>query len=358
MVAMGDEGVGGEGVGGEGVARGPASRAVASAWLLEAIGDRYGIRGEDGGDDLGGSSNLNLRLTSGRQRYVVRVYRPWITVARLAALQLARRVLGRGGVPCAQPVLTRDGASWIVVDERLVEVEPYVEHEAKMDSWPRLAAGLPLLGRIHTLLRPLAVGADGRNPPAANNIEPRDVLPGVQRGTQRMRRWEATPAELALATASDELALLVDRAERRAGAQPRQLVHGDFWDNNVLFRAGRVVLVADLDFMGERARIDDLALTLYYTNSTFWQDPVSDDRVRRLRALVDAYDGGLDEPLSAAERVALPVALARAPLCFIAMIAAVDSEPGAHRLAAEMVRDVSWALDIVRDLERWQAGFA
>ena len=57
------------------------------------------------------------------------------------------------------------------------------------------------------------------------------------------------------------------------------------------------MLVADLDFMGERARIDDLALTLYYTNSTFTDDQTSDTRIRRLRTLVDAYDSGLDQPL-------------------------------------------------------------
>lgn len=146
-------------------------------------------------------------------------------------------------------------------------------------------------------------------------------------------------------------------AERGIEPLPRQLVHGDFWDNNVLFRDGQIVLVVDLDFMAERPRIDDLALTLYYTNSTFHGDQVSDDRVRRLRTLVDAYERGLDQPLSAAERAALPLALARAPLCFIAMIARVDSENGARRLAAEMTPDIAWALAIVRNLDRWQRGF-
>ena len=87
-------------------------------------------------------------------------------------------------------------------------------------------------------------------------------------------------------------------------ALPRQLVHGDFWDNNVFFRDNRVVLVTDFDFMGERARIDDLALTLYYTNSTFSEDPVSEDRVREILrrggrrdqpvlALADQLHGGI-----------------------------------------------------------------
>jgi homoserine kinase type II len=339
------------------VARGPASRAEASPHLFAALRDRYGLRGADDATDLGGSSNLNLLVADRHHRHVVRVYRPWVTVARLEAMQVVRRQLERGGVPCALPIRTRDGQSWILVDHRLVEVEPYVEHDAEMDSWERLEVGLPLLGRIHALLQPLEVSSDGRIAPAANHIEPHDVLPAVRRGTRHIRQWDPSPAELRLAAASEDLARLIADAERPVVGLRRQLVHGDFWDNNVLFRAGRVVHIADLDFMGERARIDDLALTLYYTNSTFSDDPASDRRARRLRALVDAYESGLDEPLTSAERGALPLALARTPLSFIAMIPSVDSEHGARRLAAEMTGDITWALAIVRDLDRWQAVF-
>lgn len=256
----------------EEVARGPVLRAKVSPTLFDALYHHYGIQGGDS-RDLGGSSNLNLLLTDGQFRYVVRMYRPWITTARLADMQLVRQQLARGGVPCSPPLPTLNGESWILVGDRLVEVEPYVEHNAKMDSWERLEAGLPLLGRIHTLLRPLKVSEDGRHAPATNYIEPQDVLPGVQRGIRRIQQWNASPAELQVAAASEELARLVDRAERDVKSLPRQLVHGDYWDNNVLFCKGCIVLIADLDFMGERARIDDLALTLYYTNSTFQDDP-------------------------------------------------------------------------------------
>lgn len=343
------------------VARGPELRGVASTKLFDALQKRYGLEDEEGAKDLGGSSNLNLLLTDSHSgdRYVVRVYRPWVTAARLADMQLVRGRLMHGGVPCAQPVRTLKGESWILVDERQVEVEPYVEHDAKMDSWQRLEAGLPLLGRIHTLLQPLHVSENGRNAPAANNIEPQDVLPGTLRGTRRIRQWDdASPAELQLADESDELARLLDREQQGVELLPRQLVHGDYWDNNVLFRDDRVVLVADLDFMGERARVDDLALTLYYTNSTFSDGRTSEERGHRLRTLVDAYDSGLDEALTSVERAALPLALARTPLAFIAMIPSVDSEAGARRMSADMAPDISWALAIVRDLGRWQSVFA
>jgi Ser/Thr protein kinase RdoA (MazF antagonist) len=342
----------------EQVLRGPALRGGPSPALFDALRDRYGIESSDGATDLGGSSNLNLLVAAHAERLVVRVYRPWVTAARLADLQLVRRQLARGGVPCAQPIGTREGDGWVVVDGRLVEVEPYVDHDEKMDSWERLEAGLPVLGQIHTLLRSLAVSPAGARAPAANHVEARDALAWTLRGTQYIRSWAVSPAERRLADAAEELAHRVSAMERELAAHlPRQLVHGDFWDNNVFFRTGRVVLVADLDFMGERPRIDDLALTLYYTNSTFYEDPLSDDRLRRLRRLVDAYDRGLDDRLTTLERAALPLSLARTPLCFVGMIASLDTEQRARKLAAEMVGDVAWALAIARDPDRWQAAF-
>ena len=249
------------------------------------------------------------------------------------------------------------GADWIVVDERLVEVEPYVEHEAHMDTWERLEAGLPSLGRIHAMLRGLQVSPNGADPPASNHVESVEARTWTARATAKIRTWVSTPAERQLADRADDLARLVEHAEQGLPQRPWQLVHGDFWDNNVFFRDGRVVAVTDFDFMGVRPRVDDIALTLYYTNSTFTDDQVSDDRVRLLRGLVDAYDSGLDVPLSETERVAMPLALARMPLAFIGMIASQATEQDARELAAAMAPDIAWALEIVRDSGHWQEAF-
>lgn len=107
--------------------------------------------------------------------------------------------------------------------------------------------------------------------------------------------------------AAEELARLVHEVEHQTVTNlPRQLGHGDFWGNNVLFHSDVVALVTDLDFMAERLRIDDLALTLFFANSTIGGDRLSGMRINQMRTLVDAYDSGLSDHLLVAERRALP----------------------------------------------------
>ena len=331
-------------------------RARPSSALFRVLRERYGIDAE-GAADLGGSANLNLLIDG---RWVARVYRPYVTAARLADIDRARVAIRAGNVPSAELIPTNEGESSTMVGERLVEVERYVASDTCMNSWERLEEGLPTLGRIHSLLAPVVVGPAGKAPLFVNHVASHEAIEWTSRGTDRIRSWTSTAAERRLADLAEELADLVWASERDVVAYlPRQLVHGDFWDNNVLFHGGRMVLVTDFDFMGERPRIDDLALTLYYTNSTFAADPLSDDRIHLLRRLVDAYDSGLDEPLTTKEREALPLAIARQPLWAVGRwLALLDAEEAARGLAAALAPDVMWALALVRDRDRWQTAFA
>jgi Ser/Thr protein kinase RdoA (MazF antagonist) len=336
------------------------TRATPSPELLAAARAAYGIDWVDDPIDLGGSSALSLLVGAGDERRVLKVYRPYVTAERLRDVHLARHALSAAGVPCPETLPTLAGDTSFVFRDRLVEAQVYVEHDAEMDSWERLEEGLPMLGRIHSTLRGVQVGVEGRTPLFANHIEPSDALERTLLGTQRIRSWGPTRAEVELATAAEELARDLSRAERQfVGALPRQLVHGDFWDNNVCFRGDRLVLVTDLDFMGERARIDDLALTLYFTCLELRVEASSGRQLRRLRRLVDAYESGSSTPLTRVEHAALPFAIARQPLWSVGgWVALLDDEEAARRHAAAVRSEVEWALGLIQEVETWQAAFA
>src|SRR5205085_1191470 len=114
--------------------------------------------------DVGGSANLNLLAASGDGQFVVRVYRSHVTAARVAAVQRVRALLRAGGVPCPEAIVTAGGASFVEVGRNVVEVEPFVESDAKMDSLDRIASALPTLGRIHGLLSTVELGHAAASP--------------------------------------------------------------------------------------------------------------------------------------------------------------------------------------------------
>ena len=100
-------------------------------------------------------------------------------------------------------------------------------------------------------------------------------------------------------------------------------------------------------------------MVLYFTCLKYPEDRLSDGLLRRLRGLVDAYDSGLNDPLTGAERAALPLAIARQPLWSVGgWVALLDDEGSARQHAAGAGRDVEWALRIVCEIDRWQGAFA
>ena len=172
---------------------------------------------------------------------------------------------------------------------------------------------------------------------------PDGLVEAVAAGTRRIRAWQPTPAEARLADLADQLAAALAEQEHSEPVPPRrQLVHGDFWDNNVRFHHQQVTLVTDFDFAGERPRTDDLALTLYYTSvdiTDITRDPA------QLADLVGAYETGLGTRLSQHERAVIPLAMARQPLWSIAVwVALLDSQATARRHLAAIAPELTWAL--------------
>ena len=330
-------------------------RGQLSPALLDALKEHYAIVPAEEPTDLGGSSNLNLLVNDGRRKLVMRVYRRSVSVARLVDIQNARRQLAAAGFPCLTPIPSRTGSDWTGVGSRLIEVEEYVEADGRMNTRHRVVSGLRVLGGMHNVLRKLNTSSASEAPPFVNYVAPEDLVASCRRGVARIRSWGPTEEETRLAELAEELAYAVSVADRGLdhSSITRQVVHGDFWDNNVLYLGPDIVLIHDFDHMGRRARIEDVALTIYFLNSE--RTDAGEENGSRLRRMVDAYDSRLDEPLSAAERAALPVAIARQPLWSVGgWIAELDDEVAARDHASGLLERVEFAREMMRTLRRWQ----
>jgi Ser/Thr protein kinase RdoA (MazF antagonist) len=240
-----------------------------------------------------------------------------------------------------------------------LEVERHVQGEA-MDSWPRLLTGMRMLGRVHDALAGIPAGP-ARTCPTGNQVGADETLPLARRAASAIRSWARSDSEMTAADRTETLAEQLETVWRPVrGLLPRQLVHGDFWDNNVLFEADSIVIILDLDFMAERERIEDIALILYYANSgsTLPREANPGERRRRLRELIDAYDGGLSVHLTVVERAAIPLALARVVLSYTRHLLQREREFDQRDVLAAWSVDLDSSLEIVGDLDRWQEAFA
>ena len=349
------------------------ARGTLSNALLDVIRTRYGRGSLRPHAALEDSINLNVVVRDGERLLVLRAYRSWMTPPRLAAVQRIRQFLIESGLPFAPLCRTLDGRGWCEVGDQLVELEEFVPSESYLRTFTHNRLAMPVLAQIHDRL---AVLMDRRDtsppylpridepdpaelltaataaPPAANHVDAAQVVDVVGAGADAVRGAGLAPRVTRHAAVAETLAGRLWELEAATVDQlPRQLVHGDFWDDNVRFRGDRVVLVTDLDFMGYRPRIDDLALTLFYANERLGRDDRSARRVDQLRQLVDAYDGALRSRLTGVERRALPYAIARTSLCFMrhlphcdtaSIVRVVDRRGPAWAWALQAIDDPAW----------------
>lgn len=334
-------------------------RPMKSPELINTVVRAYALTLHGDPIDLGGSSNLNVLFPMADLGYVARIYRAWVTPERLEGIQSVRATLRVAGLPFPPTRPAADGRLFLPFADWLVEVEPFVSGQ-DMRTWAELLDGMRMLGRIHTVLSGITAPPGTRRAPTANHIDAANALQTTVRACAAIRAWASSASEERIARVSEELvSALLCAGDERSLELPRQLVHGDFWDNNVKFQNGSLVAVLDLDFMEEGARIDDLALILYYANSgsTFasFRSPV--ERMQALRELVDAYDSGLECHLSAKERAALPLALARTPLKYARHLLLRTSAAEQRAVALAEAPELEWAISIARYPDPWRAAF-
>jgi Ser/Thr protein kinase RdoA (MazF antagonist) len=279
-----------------------------------------------------------------------------MTVRRLEAVQRIRQFLVDGGLPFAALRRTLTGEGWCQFGDQLVEVEEFVPSETYMESFEHLRLAMPMLARIHNRLRLTPMDEAAATAPAANHVDAVRVVDAVADAVAVVHRDELPPEESRYLTIAETLARQLRQVETQYEDQlHRQLVHGDYWDDNVRFTGSRISLVTDLDFMGERPRTDDLALTLFYANERLGREDASGERIAQLRELVDAYDEVLSPQLCTAERRALPYAVARTSLCFVADWV---RDPGVvSKVLTNRGPAWSWALAMINN-QAWTTAFA
>lgn len=331
-------------------------RGRVSRELVSVVSTRYGFHPASAYHELGDSFNLNFVLRDGGRRLVVRLYRSSMTAERLEAIQGVRQFLIDGGLPFAPLLPTVAGGGWCEFRDRLIEVEEFVPSETHMESYEHIRVAMPMLAAVHNRLRLAPLSEAAAIAPVANHVDAANVVETVAAGVGLLPSRELTAAESRFVTIAETLSQQLQRVEAQHEDQPSpQLVHGDYWDDNVRFTGARISLITDLDFMGLRPRIDDLALTLFYTNERLGRHDTSDQRRDQLRALVDAYDRALHPHLSTAERLALPYAVARTPLCFVNDW--VRDPKLASAVLANRGPAWSWALAAIND-KSWTRAFA
>ena len=335
------------------------ARPLKSPELTDTIIRAYELTPNGDPFDLGGSSNLNLLFPGPDGGHVARIYRAWVTPQRLEGVQSVRAALRAAGLPFTQTRPSADGRPWICFADWLVEVEPFVGGQ-DMRTWAELLDGMRMLGTIHTVLSSIAVPPGARRAPTANHLDAADAFEITMRACAAIHAFAQSSDEERVAKLSEELAnALLCAGDGKSLELPRQLLHGDFWDNNVKFRDGSVVAVLDLDFMEEGTRIDDLALVLYYaiSGSTLASLPSPVERMQALRELVDAYDSGLERHLSEQERAALPLILARTPLKYARHLLLRASVADQRAVALAEAPDLEWALRIAQLPAPWRDAF-
>lgn len=330
-------------------------RVMPDAAMIGELAAEYGIDARSAWQDLGGSWTTNVMIPNRDQLWVGRIHRRFTSRERLDAVQAARSAAAANDLPTAIPVATRMGETIMTLGSgHLAELEPYLPWRDRMNVPDRLRLGFRLLGRLHSVLRTADLPAAAATVRYANHLTSAAAVPAARKGADRIRSWRRPDLTAFAEQVLAHLEHVVAAEQRLADEQRWQIVHGDFWDNNVGFTHGTVTALLDFDFMAERARVDDLALPCYF----FLLEPgrgIPTEADRALvRDLADAYNAGNDIPLTEAERLALPLAIARQPAWSIGRWIVELDEPAAIKHAEAAAREFPIAQAVLADLSGWQ----
>jgi Ser/Thr protein kinase RdoA (MazF antagonist) len=303
--------------------------------------------------DLGGAYNLNLLLQTERGKYVLRVYRPWVTQLRLSQLHQVKRFLAHAGFPVPLPLPAISGETILRYHDHLLELEPFIAHDGEADTWERNAIAFSLLGKLHAFLVTEATNIHLIDPVVSNYGTPEMLLAwtrqAAEESSQLLQQVKTQQTRQALSLYTEAIQLLITLQEQWDKTQehlPRQLTHGDYGGGNLLFLHEQPVAMLDFDFMRIRERVFELAYTLYWWLSKQGQGHIAAVSCwHRVKELLASYNEATFMPLTAQEIRALPLEMARVPLYWIAETHLFPNPTNEVIKHVEKMTDAHWILE-------------
>lgn len=336
------------------------TRASIDHDLLQSLEAHYAVGPIQTSRDLGGAYNLNVYLHTTTGNYVARVYRPWVKAGRLNAVQGVRAWLGERGIPTIQPLSTIDDATFAIVQERLIEVEPYIAHSTPQETWTFYEHAFLLLGHLHNALAQYPQPG-AMPPPMVENYATPDLLREWTTITlQKLQQAEDQRGKEATYVTEKALRIIEPLQEqwRQMKAHlPLQLVHGDYGTGNLLWTNRGIAAVVDFDFLAYHERIFDIAYALFWMFTRMQPGSAAQDWAwQRASGLIDVYNKVNHAALSQEERLALPLEIARVPLYWIAEAAFLENPVEAVLSQIRGLEASEWLIHHTNDLPLRLAG--
>ena len=258
-----------------------------SGFDVDAVLDRFGLRPQGRGVELGGGEdNLNVRVATDGGDVVVRRYDVSGFEKVAAELRLVEYLAGRG-YPTPAPLSTADGDRFVRWRDRPVAVFPFVAGTtpgAGDRGISRTMGGL--LGRLHAL-------ADQWRDPAIPEVDRLAIVqtPGLAQGLPDEAAWEQARRGFA-----DQWGAKLERALPRL---PQGPLHHDLHPGNLVMAGRRPAAVLDFDELNCGPLAIDVVRTWHYLASRRRLPE------QRRRAVVAGYEQ--HRLLTGDERALLPV---------------------------------------------------
>lgn len=325
-------------------------RARLSDKLVGRACELFGLQQPSSVQDLGGAFNLNVSLEVPTGSYVLRVYRPWVTMERARVIQLTREALADRGIPVARPIALATTADLGFGEDRIVELEECIPHDSAAETWEMHIKAFGLLAQLHNGLAEVCDSTPHVEATVDNYATPHEMSSWIDATasalTSRSTELKVRDAVDGLRAAYEFVQGLVPEWEEIRKELPRCVVHGDFnCATNVLIKKEDIAGILDFDLMSRHERLFDLAYAAYFSVGCIgWAPELENRSWSRVPELLQAYTAQAEVPLSEAELDYFATEMARVSLFWLSTVGYMPDSVAAFEEQRGAIEDAQWLL--------------